>query len=266
VTTAATFDRTALLEEHGRVYGELELSIAWTVGLEGDAAKVSRNWQKRPFRLSGGDHGAAMLRTGLTRNPVVSLRSSGLVGVDVDGEAGRMLVRELVPGGLPATVIVVSGRPDGGAHFWYRPPGEGAPAKIEFSAGGLELASDGYLVIPPAVHETGTQYTFADGYAPWQREIVMLPAGIVHALQSHGKRIDNAERADDGGPVREGHRHRHLLRLGCAMRRVGAGETVICAALLAENELRCVPPEDNRVVRDLAHDIAERYAAGDART
>lgn len=252
-----------LLERHGRAYGHLRLAIAWTDGLEGAAAKVSRGWQRNPIRLANADHGAGLFSRDLTRNPVVSLRASKLVGVDVDGEAGRRLVRELVSDGFPLTVAVRSGRADGGHHLWFRPCSGARHHKIEFSGDGLELVTDGYLVIPPAIHgETGQPYRFVPGRAPWEVDVAEFPADLYAALALRDARDDAAERGDDRSPVPGGRRHRHLLRLGCAMRRVGAGERTILAALLVENERRCQPPKDERLVRELARDIATRYPPG----
>lgn len=266
MTAVAGIDRVAELERHGRTYGQLRLRVAWTDGLEGEAAKVARNWQTRPDRLNGPEHGAGLFRRGLNRNPVVALRASNLIGVDIDGQAGRELVRRLLPNGLPRTVAVLSGRTDGGTHLWFRPPSPDWPHKIEFGASGLELSRDGYLVIPPATHgETGRPYRFAPGRAPWEHEIATLPVEILTALAAHTRRTDSAARASDGAPVPAGHRHRHLRRLAGAMRRVGAGEHTIAAALLEENTRRCQPPQPDREVLALARDIVDRYPPG-ART
>ena len=86
----------------------------------------------------------------------------------------------------------------------------------------------------------------------------------MRALEAHVRRHDDAERADDSSPVTAPGRHRHLLRLGCAMRRVGAGERTIAAALLAENAARCTPPKDEQLVLELAKDIVNRYPPGAA--
>src|SRR5262245_27277751 len=94
-------ERQALLEQHGRAYGELRLAIGWTEGIEGPAAKISKHWQSHPDRLATAEHGAGLFRRGLARNPVVSLAASGLIGVDVDGDAGVQLCRRLVKGGFP---------------------------------------------------------------------------------------------------------------------------------------------------------------------
>ena len=111
--------------------------------VENDEFKTVYFWKKkRP--LPDGDYGAALLAgRGEGRNLAVCLRASGLLGIDVDGEAGRELVRELVPAGLPPTVAVRSGRADGGTHLWYRAPRNAAKVKIQF-ASKVTLSEDGY--------------------------------------------------------------------------------------------------------------------------
>lgn len=256
-------DRRDELEQHGRSYGTLRYAIAFTVGLEGDDAKTSRNWQSHPHRLANAGHGAAILAgRGLARNPVVALRASNLIGIDIDGEAGRLLCRRLVPGGLPQTVTAQTGRADGGLHLYYRPPAGVSYAKIEFGET-LKMSSDGYLVLPPARHgETGRRYSYLEGHAPWERPIAILPETILRALTGHKHRDDETARADEASPIAAGGRHRHLLRVGCAMRRAGAREESIRAALLVENQIRCSPPKAAGIVRALALDIATRYPPG----
>jgi hypothetical protein len=256
--------RAEVLERHGRAYGDLRLAVGWTLGLEGDAAKVSRKWQSHPDKLADANHGASLFRgRGIARNPVVSLAASGLIGVDVDGEPGRRLLKELVPNGFPPTVVVKSGRADGGWHAWFRPCAPARHAKIEFSDAGVGLVSDGYLVCPPALHAgTGRPYVFATGRAPWEIEIAEFPADVYEVLTQQRERREELERGDDTSPVEAGSRHRHLFRLGCAMRRVGVGEETILAALRFENKRRCLPPQDDTTVKLLARDIVTRYAPG----
>ncbi len=257
-------DRRELLERHGRAYGELRLAVAFTVGLTGERAKESRFWQSNPHKLSTPDEGAAILAgRGFDKNPVVSLRAANVVGVDVDGPAGRLLVRKLLPGGFPATVTVQSGRADGGIHLWFRPPVGCRTHKIEFSAEGLKVSSDGYLVAPPAIHgETEQLYRFVDGHAPWEIPLATLPPLILTSLKDQRRAIHEEKRADDRSPLGPGDRHEHLLRVGCAMRRAGAREESIRAALLVENEIRCNPPKPEHTVHALAEDITTRYPPG----
>jgi Bifunctional DNA primase/polymerase, N-terminal len=252
------------LERHGRCYGGLHLAVAFTrsLRLAGDDYKTVVGW-KATKPLPGGDFGAAYLAgRGERRNPAVVLSSSLVLGIDIDGEAGRELVRELVPGGLPPTVAVRSGRADGGMHLWYRPPVEAAKLKVQF-ADKLTLSADGYLIAPPAWHAAAqARYVFVDGRAPWECELALFPARLLEQLGAHERRDDEEARADDESPLAPGDRHAHLLRIGGAMRRAGAGEEAIAAALLSENARRCRPPKPDAKVRALALDIVERYPAG----
>jgi hypothetical protein len=251
------------LERHGYCYGELHLAVPFTRGqrLEDDEYKTVYNWQSVP-PLPDGPFGAALLAGRPDRNVAVSLRRSGLLGVDIDGAAGRDLVRELVPQGLPPTVAVATGRADGGVHGWYWAPDGAAKVKIQFAAK-LTLSADGYLIAPPSWHaEAQARYVFVDGRAPWGCEIAPFPARLLEQLGLYGRDLDEANRADDESPLTPGDRHPHLLRIGGAMRRVGAGEPAIAAALLSENERRCRPPKTEAQVRALARDIAKRYPPG----
>jgi hypothetical protein len=255
-------ERSALLESVGRACGELRLAVAFTVGLAGDDAKTAKDWKKsRP--LGTGDQGAAIVVNRCRqRNPVVVLGASGLVGIDIDGEAGRELVRSLELE-LPRTVSVVSGRVDGGAHLWYRPPA-GAPAhvvKVQL-AERVTVSGDGYLVLPGAVHgETGRLYRFAEGLAPWEVEIAELPLATAERLEAEHRKGEAAA-VISIGPVGPGDRHAHLRRLAYVMRRyAGASLPALEAALVAENRARCAPPKSEQHVRELARDTDARIVA-----
>lgn len=254
--------QAAELERHGRAYGELRLAIAWTESREGEAAKrVSSTGWNKTRRLADPEQAAAILRhRGEKRNPAIVLRASGLVGVDIDGPAGVALAKQLVPEGFPASVTVTTGKEDG-FHLWYLAPEGARSAYVELGPEGVTTKTNQYLVVPPAVHPTGRVYRFAEGRAPWERKLTVLPLELLERLEraAHG---DRRERTVTAGPVVAGGRHDHLLRLGCAIRRHGCGEPTIAAALLAENEARCQPPQDEKLVRSLAHDIATRYPPG----
>jgi hypothetical protein len=245
------------LERHGRAYGALRLAVTFTDGLEGDEAKrvTRKGWPDTP-RLADAEHGAGLLHRGERRNPVVVLAASGLVGVDIDGPEGLALLRTITTGDLPRTITVETGN---GWHVWFsRPEGLTGCAKIELGPEGLEIAKDGYLVAPPARHPSGHVYRFAKGRAPWDIDPAVITRDQLAPFITYAGASRAAEIASTG-PIGEGGRHRHLLRVGCAMRRVGAGEESIRAALLAENAQRCEPPKPESVVRELARDIAARY-------
>jgi putative DNA primase/helicase len=254
--------RVRKLERHGRAYGGLRLAIAFTVGLEGDHAKtvLAAGWDKtRP--LANAEQGAAILRhRGERRNPAVVLRPSGLIGIDVDGAEGVALLHRLVPEGMPRSVGVVTGK-DHGYHVWLRAPEDAATAFVELGPEGVKAKTNQYLVAPPSVHPSGREYRFAQGRAPWEQELAVLPADLLERLE-RAARVERNQRAAASGPIITGGRHDYLMRLGCAMRRRGAGEATIAAALLVENRDRCQPPKDEALVLNLAADIARRYQPG----
>ena len=256
--------RAELLEQHGRAFGALRLAVAFTAGLDGDDAKrvTARGWDRTP-RLADPEQGAAILRTrGERRNPAIVLRPSGLVGVDVDGPEGVELLRRLVPEGMPRTVAVETGK-NAGYHLWYLAPDGGRSAFVELGPEGVTTKAGQYIIAPPAVHPSGRVYRFADGRAPWELELAVLPLRLLERFERASHR-ERERRAVTVGPVTAGGRHDHLMRLGCAMRRRGAGEATIAAALVVENRDRCTPPKDERLVLDLAADIANRYPPGAA--
>lgn len=253
-----------LLELHGRAYGELRLAVTFTAGLTGeDAKRVTRNGWNTTRPLANAEQGAGLLAVGCEkRNPAIVLRPSGLVGVDVDGPAGVELLRRLAPEGMPRTVAVETGK-TAGYHLWYRAPEGARSAFVELGPEGVKAKRNQYLVCPPAVHPSGRAYRFADGRAPWELELATLPLSLLERLE-RAAHVERDRQAATTGPITEGGRHDHLMRLGCAMRRRGAGEATIAAALLVENRDRCQPPKDEQLVRELARDIASRYPAGAA--
>jgi hypothetical protein len=241
--------RCDLLEQHGHAYGRLGLAIAFTDGNRAEAAKRNSKGWKETKPLQSAEQGRALMGTALARNPIVCLKASGLIGIDVDGEQGRSLARYL-KFRLPETVAVETGN---GGHLWFRPP-RGAPpgvVKVQLSDR-LTTNADGYFVCPPALHPSGHTYVFVRGHEPWTIPIAELPLPIVElfAEKNRGARADLHAAT---GPLREGNRHEHLRQISFAMRRYsGASLESIEAALIIENQLRCLPPKPERLVRELA--------------
>jgi hypothetical protein len=253
-------DRRQVLEAHGRMYFRLGCAIAWTDDIRGDGAKrvSARGWgETQP--LPEAEFAAGLFASrGECRNPALVLGPSNLIGVDVDSEQGRL--RLLGYGRVPKTVVVVTGH---GWHLWFRPPVPTRLTKIEVTAEHVKLTHGaGYFVCPPALHPSGVTYRFLEGHDPWSLEVAVFPAQLLERLEAEQHRDDEVARHDDASPLCEGERHAHLLRLAGAMRRAGAGEPEITAALLTLNARRCAPRKPEHVVRELARDIVARYASG----
>ncbi|QNE19688.1 bifunctional DNA primase/polymerase [Kribbella qitaiheensis] len=105
---------------------------------------------------------------------------SGLLVVDVDPAHGgnvslsRMVVDQLVP----RTLHVVTG--SGGAHLYYRHPGQSVPSRPMPGRPGIDIKADGgYVVLPPSIHHrTGLRYRWSStgGLDP-----VEMPPALVAA-------------------------------------------------------------------------------------
>lgn len=254
---ALTQQRLDALEKCGRAYAALGLAIAFTNGVstEDQAFKKATNRWQEAQPLPDPEFAAALLKTrGATRNPILVLRASGLIGVDIDGPEGLAIARTLY--GLPATVSVTTGR---GTHLWFRAPEGTEKHKLQL-AEGITWSTDGYFVCPPSYHaERDVDYRFCKDRAPWEIELAVFPPLLIEHLLALAIRQDEEERQQWNEPLTPGQRHRHMLRIGGAMRNAGAGEQAIYHALWDENVQRGMPPKPEPQVRALAHDIATRY-------
>lgn len=148
-----------LLAEAGRYAAQLGVAVAWTSGIIGMKAKKASDtgsgaWKKARALVEPESTAAVFVERCRTRNPIVVASRSGLVLLEVDGPL-ELLERFGIA--LPETVCVRSAR---GWHFWFTPPEGKAPMKVQISTDGIEIASDGYLVMPPALHPTGHVYRY----------------------------------------------------------------------------------------------------------
>lgn len=205
-----------------------------------DPQRVNAWWRRWPHANIG-------IRTG---------RESGLVVLDVDPRHGgdntlQDLERARSP--LPDTVEAITG--GGGQHLFFQHPGR----QVRTSAGqpgpGLDVRGDGgYVVAPPSMHLHGRRYEWKDSHHPDAVDLAELPAWlsdrvrVPKARKDIGIKTSGASRETEKIP--EGVRNHTLASLAGSMRRGALSEPAIRAALLAENNTRCVPPlPEDEVVR-----------------
>jgi len=248
-------DRKALLRRLGRWYGEQRFAIAWTTTNRpdrGDPKKVTTKGWQHTQPLADGDHGEAMFGRGLTCNPAIVLRPSGLIGVECDGEEDLARVEAL---GLPATLTERSSLPTK-QHRYFRLPAElevVTKVSFRFESGNVTAAESNYYVCAPAVHPSGETYAHLPGLGPGEVEIATFPAKVYGRLIADAAAEQRVRKqilaGASNGKVSVGQRHDVVFQFACAMRRWMRSEEELLAAALAYNERHCDPPmEEKRVL------------------
>jgi hypothetical protein len=233
-------------------------------------AYAGRGWPVFPCRgkrphVKNGLHDAATDRLTVERwwtriwpGANVAIRAgseSGLLVLDVDGEAGAdaLAALEREHAELGATVECLTG--GGGRHLYFAHPG----GELRNSAGrlapGLDVRGDGgYVIAPPSRHSSGGRYEWSVDGHPDELEPAQAPAWLLEGLRARR----NGTAPPVGEAIPEGARNAELASLAGTMRRRGMDEAAIRAALRETNRLRCRPPLDEGEVASIAASIT-RY-------
>lgn len=193
------------------------------------------------------------LNVGVALGPV-----SGLVAVDVDDDDGDTLLYQLAGGEIPPTWEYTTGK---GRRVLFALPDGVTVLNHQFRRPGTEIeilrfmSAGGQVVLPPSRHPNGAVYRWKPGHGPGD-----IPLAPVPEWMRAVKVPDGAERARpaDGELIGEGGRNSYLASLAGAMRKRGADEEVIYAALEKTNETRFDPPLPEVEVRTVARSVA-RY-------
>ncbi|MBX9790029.1 MAG: bifunctional DNA primase/polymerase [Pirellulales bacterium] len=190
---------------------------------------------------------------------------NGLLVLDVDAKSdGLSSLAELerANGTLPLTPMVETG--GGGRHYFFSCPAETSIGNRAAIVQGIDVRGEGgYVVAPPSLHASGSQYRWA---TPDDTPLAQVPYWLLELLAKPRTPSNNGAVvstklltvphdlvSDPGTP--EGQRHTRLCQLvGVHLARGEAAEDVLALAL-AWSE-RCQPPIDfadvHRVVNDLS--------------
>lgn len=182
---------------------------------------------------------------------------SKLCVLDIDaGKGGLDTLEELkkLHGELHTYSVRTGG---GGLHFYFDAGTLVLPCRTGLYPGVDIRSTGGYVVAAPSRHKSGNDYQLltAENIAP-------VPLWLVTKIFEQ-KPLDQKQKiVSDNGTIYEGGRNDYLTRMGGAMKRRGLSFEALNAALLAENEMRCVPPlEDSEVLR-IASNL-NRFVAAD---
>jgi Bifunctional DNA primase/polymerase, N-terminal len=103
---------------------------------------------------------------------------SGFWALDIDGGAATLRALEMKHGAIPKTRTVVTAR---GKHLWFAYPGSVPTTAGRIGPGIDTRGDDGYVVVPPSVHQTGHRYAFLGD--PWA-SIEPAPAWLIIAART----------------------------------------------------------------------------------
>ena len=166
----------------------------WKAEASSDPRRIFRLYRRAVQMI--GDEVAWCICTG---------RDERLWVFDIDGAAGRARFAELDEqyGPLPETVVVTTGRREGGTHCWKLPTPDGPDLKTVAHAmiGGKQAPIDqkgrgGYAVVPGSLHRSGKRYEFVKGHAPGEMELASFPsAWLPHLDWADNRPESNAPRA-----------------------------------------------------------------------
>jgi hypothetical protein len=182
---------------------------------------------------------------------------SDIYVVDIDKKNGgieewdRLLH---IHGEVPTATSLTGG---GGFHLVFRAPDFELGNSAGKIAPGIDTRGDGgYIVVPPSIHESGETYKWVQ----WTR-LRHLPSWIVEAIQNPSPAKTSSTGKPDLERIEEGVRNDTMTRLAGALRRVGADEVMIEAALEGVNEVCVDPPLPHREIKQIAESIS-RYEPG----
>lgn len=187
---------------------------------------------------------------------IVTGSASGVWALDVDARHGGLdTLADLIDrhGPLPDTPMAITG---GGGQHWLFRHAEGVRNRAGIAPGIDVRGEGGYIAVEPSVHASGNAYAWeassdpTDGLAP-----VSAPEWLMAMVVADAPRQAAPVAA---GAIAEGGRNNALASLAGTMRRAGMGREAIEAALVAENDQRCVPPLPRQEVERIAWSIARK--------
>jgi hypothetical protein len=132
----------------------------------------------------------AQIRELWRRNPQSNVGAalgpvSGLVRLDVDGQAGASALADASGGDVPATLEFTGGKDTSRGLLYAIPPGVVVRTTVKPIQLGAELrlqARGAQTVLPPSRHANGRVYKWAPGRSPWDMRAAPMPGWLMAAM------------------------------------------------------------------------------------
>jgi putative DNA primase/helicase len=240
-----------------------------SVAARGEAAEYRRlGWSPIPIKERSKEPNLLELRPYLSRKAtkeeldawawsgvgIVTGPVSGILVLDVDGPEGEEQLRK--HGHTPTPIVRTA---SGGLHLYFKHPAHEVKTGIRVAPGLDVKASGGYVVAPPSIGPNGKPYEWI--VSPEEAELADPPEWLLAVLRS---RRFKAPAGPVGERIPEGGRNKTLASLAGSMRRRGAGEAAILAALQVTNAERCIPPLEADEVAKIAASVSRYEPASDS--
>ena len=237
---------------------------SWNKDASSDLSQVSKWWEQSPNQNIG-----------------VMCRSSGFLVIDIDPRHGGHNSYEkfeaLVEGALPPTVEARTGAYNvkdkvlRGRHLFYKcDPYEDLLGNLnKLGLKGIDVKHNGYVLIAPSVHFSGTNYEWVEGKGPHEIEMAEAPEELLKTLRksnrsnstslgetdwkktfgsdvySNGVKLDVDKILEEG--IEEGERAVTIYALACSLANqfpvdTPAGEQALETLMIRFNHEKVRPP------------------------
>lgn len=192
--------------------------------------------------------------------------SGNIIVVDLDIDKNKdingyhtLLKWEREHGKLPETAMSITGR--GGYHLFFRTDGRSIQNSVDLYEGIDIRADGGYIVAPPSIHPNGNKYEWE--YSPEDTPIADANELVYLFLQGKKKlEVESKKNFKVPDAIPQGQRVGTLFKLTSSLQAKGLSDDAIRAAVIEENNIRCIPPLMDAELDKEVFPALKRYEKG----
>jgi len=190
---------------------------------------------------------------------------SGIVGLDVDGEQGEVILNAMSGGILPVTWEFTTGN---GRRILYKIPQGIKTKKLAITGKGkheeFSIICDGQqTVMPPSMHHTGRIYKWRKDRGPKDIPLTEAPLWIIEQIKDDNEERKKSEHITEEHwkmKLHEGQRNVELTKRAGSLLGRGVTKKLVLDTLLTFNRNNCEPPLPDEEVATIVEsiDLAEK--------